>query len=74
MDQLIPFVVVCLLELPLTFSFDTYIYSYDIQTPIFTKISGYGINWFGEKYVKCKFVKNDWKQVRETLTKNSIPC
>ena len=44
MDQLIPFVVVCLLELPLTFSFDTYINSYDIQTPIFTKISGYVIN------------------------------
>ena len=57
-----------------TFLFDTHNISYDIQTPIFTKISGYVINWFGEKYVKCKFVKNDWKQVRETLTKNSIPC
>ena len=43
MDQLIPFVVACYF-IPLTFSFDTYINSYDIQTPIFTKISGYVIN------------------------------
>ena len=65
MDELILFVVVCLLALPIIFLFDTYIISYDIQIPIFMKRRRYIINWFGENMSNA----NSWKMIENKLGK-----